>query len=174
MSENIKVNFSTEEADSEARSYDVLPTGEYVCAITEVKTVVIKDVNGNGEPNKNAGKHYWNMQFTVQDGPHSGRKLFTNVMLFDGALYTLAQLLKAIGLSNALQSGNIPGPSEFEGKKVTVVAVKQRDDYKMSKSGPGADVEYKTEVKGIKSASAGKVSSSSAPSNSSGGSSLLP
>ena len=32
----LTVNFSQQEADSEARTYDVVPTGEYYCRITDV------------------------------------------------------------------------------------------------------------------------------------------
>jgi hypothetical protein len=156
----IRVNFSDEEAGSEARSFDALPSGSYDVYITEIET------RECGPQSKNPGKHYWNVMFTVDGGPHDGRVLFTNVMLFDGALYSLAQLLKATGHADALETGNVPGPDAFIGERVTVNIRKQKDTYKMEKEGTD-EVLWKNEVKGIKAVK-------DAGGSSSGGGSLLP
>ena len=60
----LKVNFSDAEVSSEARSFEALPTGEYYCRITDN---VIKE----SQSEKNRGKPYWALEFTVQDGPSS-------------------------------------------------------------------------------------------------------
>ena len=159
----LKVNFSDQEASSEARSFDPLPTGAYYCRITDVED------RECGPESKNPGKPYWSIEFTIQDGPHEGRKVWTNCMLFNGALYTLAQLLKATGNEKALQTGNIPDGESFVSKEVLINVKKQRDTYAEQRDGDG-EVQWKNEVKGIKAydgaSPAGKVKS--------GAGSLLP
>ena len=95
MADGIRVNMSDEEAKSEDRS--PLPAGQFHYKFTDFAIAFVKDTKGNGEPNKNAGKPYINFELTVQDGQYAGRKDWTNAMCFDGALYTIAQILKALG-----------------------------------------------------------------------------
>lgn len=87
MTEGLRVNFSTQEASSSAR--DPLPRGEYHLKITDGEVRF-------STSQKHAGKPYWALELTVQDGPYSDRKCWTNVMLFEGALYSLSQLMKAL------------------------------------------------------------------------------
>jgi len=88
----IRVNFSKEEAES--TSFDDLPAGKYIVAITDGK------VKKCGPGAKNPGKPYYNLEYTVQpeNKTHVGRKLFDNVMLFSPALYSLSNLMKALGV----------------------------------------------------------------------------
>lgn len=167
----LKVNFSDKEASSEAREYTPLPSGSYYCRITDITVAEVKETDGDGNPNKNAGKAYWNMEYTVQDGQFDGRKLFGNCMLFDGALYTLAQICKATGFEGVLQSGIVPDPDDLISKEVTVVIVKQRNKYKEKRNGDGEPV-WDNDVKGIK-AYAG-ATHSSAPSSGGSSTSVLP
>ncbi len=146
---NLKVNFTDDEAGSEARSFELLPTGEYEANITKVEEKIISGLDNDGREKKNDGKKYWNIEFTVQSGKYTNRKAFTNCMLFDGALYTLAQLLKATGNAKAVESGTIPGDQSFVGKSVVIVVKKQRDLYAEKRDG-GGDAQWKNEVKGIK------------------------
>ena len=159
----LKVNFSDQEASSEARSFDPLPTGSYYCRITDVEE------RWCGQESKNPGKPYWNIEFTVQDGPFEDRRVWTNCMLFEGALYTLAQLLKATGNEKALQTGNIPDGESFVTREVIVNVKKQRDTYAEQRDADG-EVQWKNEVKGIR-AYAGASPTSKAKS---GAGSLLP
>src|SRR5215203_3323478 len=99
--DDLRVNFSTEEAESKAFDFDPIPSGKYHVKVTE-----ITDKESTSE--KNFGKPYWNVELTIQDGKYADRKLWANVMLFDGALYSLAQLLKATGHEDAMKSGKIP------------------------------------------------------------------
>lgn len=138
----LKINFSDQEAQSEARTFEPIPSGEYYCRITDVE-----DKESTSE--KNHGKPYWHIELTVQDGEHADRKLWSNVMLFEGALYSLAQLLKATGQEKALQSGDIPDGHTFVGKEVVVVVKKQRDSYAEERDGDGVP-QWKNEVKGFK------------------------
>ncbi len=138
----LRVNFSEEEANSEAFDFTPVPTGKYLCAITEVETRF-----SNSEKNK--GKPYWAVTLTIQNGIYDGRKLWANVMLFDGALYTLAQLMKAIGRADVLQTGQLPSADELLGKQVITTVSKIKDKYKMDKEG-SEEVLFKNEVKGFK------------------------
>ena len=139
---SLKVNFSSEEAASEALSFDPIPTGKYYARITNIET---KEC---GPTSKNAGKPYWAVEFTIQDGDFENRKVWTNAMLFEGALYTVAQILKATGHNDALQTGVIPDPDDLISKEVTVNVRKQRDSYAEERDGDG-EVQWKNEVKGI-------------------------
>lgn len=130
---SIHVNFSDEEAGSEARSFDPLPRGKYPVKITDIELRFVKQ-------GKNEGRPYWNVEFTVQEGDYDGRKVWTNVMLFDGALYSLAQLLKATGNEAALRTGQIPDPDELISNDVIINVIKKAatDEY-----------DARNEVKGI-------------------------
>lgn len=139
----LKVNFSAEEASSESLNFDPIPSGEYYARITDITE---KEVSQGA----NQGKAFWNVEFTVQDGEFADRKVWTNAMLFDGALYTLAQLLKATDNADALQSGNVPNSESLVSKEVIVVVKKQRNAYMEAKNGDGEPV-WGNEVKGIKS-----------------------
>lgn len=147
---DLRVNFTDEEAGSEARDYEPLPTGKYHV------TVFDGEVKFAGEGSKNPGKPFWSLTLQVQDGKFESRRLWANVMLFEGALYSLAQLLKAIGREDALKSGKIPALDEILGKDLVVTAQKSLDAYKMQKDGidpktaSGDERVYKTEVKGFK------------------------
>lgn len=116
----LKVNFSQNEASSTAR--EVVPSGSYLCNITDVET---KQVNPGSQ---NSGKPYWNLRFTIDEGPYAGNNIFGNVMLFktdkDGTLSSLAQLLKAIGYEIVEGDMELPEDEELSGKQVVVVGRK--------------------------------------------------
>jgi hypothetical protein len=130
----LRVNFSDEEAASEGRDYTPVPTGKYHCCITDYS---LEEVRNEPKPGKtdNRGKNFWRLELTCQDGPAENRKFWTNVMLFDGALYSLAQLLKATGHGDVLQRGSsnygkIPSGDALIGEHVVISVVNQRDTYK--------------------------------------------
>lgn len=148
---DLRVNFTDEEAGSEARDYEALPTGKYHVSIFD------GEVAFSGEQAKHPGKPYWKLTLQIQDGKYENRRLWANVMLFEGALFSLAQLLKAVGREDALKSGKIPGIDELIGKDVVVTAQRALDEYQMRKNGvtdiraAGSDDRlFKTEVKGFK------------------------
>lgn len=158
--DGIRVNFSDQEAASEGKSFDPIPSGRYLVAITDIE---LKESTSE----KNFGKPYWHMELTVQEGDHTDRKLWTNVMLFEGALYSLSQLLKSTGNAEALKTGKIPPADSFIGKKVVAVVKRQVDKYLMEQD-PTGPKEFKNEVKGFQPASAmvgaaGSASSSLLP-----------
>lgn len=84
----IKVNMTQAVASSEG--FEPIPSGKYKVSVTEC---TIKE----SKSKKNKGKPYYNMELTVQDGNYEGKKVFTNVMLWAEAGYSLAQILKAVG-----------------------------------------------------------------------------
>lgn len=139
----LKVNFTEEESSSQALSFDAIPSGEYYARVTDI------ELRECGPESKNAGKPYWNVEFTIQDGDYEDRKVWTNAMLFEGALYTLAQLLKATGYESALQTGNVPDGEDLISKECVIVVKKQRDTYREQRDGDG-EPQWKNEVKGIK------------------------
>lgn len=120
-----KLNLSDNEAKSTAREFTVLPTGSYVCNIVEIKEETVKPGS------QNAGKPYWNVMLVVdQDGSdedkkYNGRRIYTNLMLFEGAAFLIKQLVEA--LFPDMLEGNqltIPDSDAFLGKKVLVIGRK--------------------------------------------------
>lgn len=94
--EGFRVNMTTEEASSEGLDLTPLPNGKYLVAVTGVK---VRKVSNPPKPGKtdNRGKPYFNFELTIQEGKYEGRKTWANAMLFEGALYTITQMLKAVG-----------------------------------------------------------------------------
>lgn len=97
MSDGIRVNMTQKEAASESRDVELLPIGKYLMAITDVE---VREVTSEPKPGKrdNRGKPYYAIEFTIQDGDYDGRKAWTNAMIFDGALFTVVNILKALGV----------------------------------------------------------------------------
>lgn len=93
----IKVNMTTKEGSSAA--LDPLPAGKYLVAVTDGS---LKQSSSA----KNPGKPFYNLELTVQEGTYEGRKIFTNVMCFEGALYSIAQMLKALGVEVTVVGDN--------------------------------------------------------------------
>lgn len=146
---NLRVNFSEEEASSEARSFAPIPGGEYLVCITEWE---VRTSNSA----KHKGKPYWALQLKVQEGPHENQVLFANVMLFEGALFSLGQLLKATGHGEALKTGVIPNCDELVGVPLVAVVTKKVDKYKIEQgewTGPeDGSKPMKNDVNGFKRA----------------------
>jgi hypothetical protein len=164
---DLRVDFSDAEAKSEGRSFDPLPTGKYNVVITDWS------MEKSGPNAKHPGKPYWHLELTVQDGTYENRKLWTNVMLFSGALYSLSQLLKVMGREDVLDKqspnyGKIPSCDEFVGKPFVAVVKKQRDTYAEKQEEDKSVRLFKNEVKGM------MPSGTAVGSVSSGSDSLLP
>jgi len=109
VSDGFRINISDEEAASEGRSAELIPRGDYHVKCTD------GELKECGPESKNPGKPYYNLEFTVQTGPHTGRKLFTNAMLFEGALYTIVQVMKGMGLSVTPGDMEVPSIDEIVG-----------------------------------------------------------
>jgi uncharacterized protein DUF669 len=136
---DLRVNFSQKEAEAEA--FDNLPSGKYHVRITsvEVKRSTTK---------KNWQKPYYACTYVVVEGAYEGRKIFDNVMLFEGALYSLSGLMKALGLSVAQGSIAVPKPDELlEQEFVVKLSIQPK---RTVKDEEGNDVTYdaRNQVKG--------------------------
>lgn len=152
----LKVNFTTEEAESKA--YDVPPSGEYLCYIRNIE---LKQVKPGGE---NAGKPYWFVQFSVAEGPYAKSSLISNIMLFagkPGTLSSLSQLMKAIGFNIEAGEFELPDPEDILGKQVLIRGTKKKAETK-----DGRDLPERFQISGYKKASDAKASA--------GADSLLP
>ena len=160
----LRVNFSEKEASSEARSAELLPRGDYHVCLTDIEYREVRE-------GKNAEKPYWNLEFTIQSGPHENRKVWTNCMLFEPALYTFAQLMKACGYDIEAGEFDVPDPDELVGTElVAVVKVKPKSKNKQT----GEEYEARNEVDGIKAYDANTFKQPVAAAKASGKSTLLP
>lgn len=150
MSEGIRVNMSTKEGSS--RTVTPLPSGRYLMAVTDCDLVEC------GPNSKNPGKPMFKMELTVQDGDYNGRLAWTNVMLFEGALYSIAQMLTAQGIEvtevgeraefhvPGYEPNTIPGPEFWMGKQF-IVRIKLMGKRKDPKT--GKEYDERAEVKGF-------------------------
>jgi hypothetical protein len=135
---DLRVNFSTEEA--EATSFDNLPPGKYHVIISDVK---VKTSNSA----KNKGKPYYAMTVTVvAPDKYAKRKLFTNIMLFPPALYSLSFLMKALGYPVSAGEVKVPTPDELVGQEfiATVKITPPRTDPETGKT-----YDARNEIKGF-------------------------
>lgn len=94
--EGFSLNFTDQEADSTAREFSVLPSGKYLVRITDAELA-------QSQSQKHHGKPYAKFELTVIEDAHGGKylgqKAWWNVMLFEGALYSAGQLMKAWDLN---------------------------------------------------------------------------
>lgn len=154
----IRVNFSDKEAGSEAFESEPLPSGKYPCTITDVQLVPSKSA-------KNKGKPMYKLEVTVhEDFPKYGkRKMWTNICLWDGALYSLAQLMKSTGFVDEAGRplSKVPPADAFMDLDVLVVAARKGKRQKTDEQGNKIEGEFwepRTEISGFKPLS-GKVES---------------
>lgn len=131
MTDGIRVNMTSKEASSESRDAELLPAGKYLMAVTDVD---LREVTNPPKPGKqdNRGKPFYAFEFTVQGGDYEGRKVWTNAMLFSPALYTVVNMLKALGVPFSGSDDNptfqvpgyepntIPGADWWLGKQMVV------------------------------------------------------
>jgi hypothetical protein len=124
------VNFSDEEAASESKDYEPLPTGKYLVTITDVELRHSKSA-------KNPNKPMYSFEFTViadkRGGAFVDRKCWALAMLFNPALFTITHIMKATGFQVSGGRVRIPAPEELIGKQLLVGGVlrgeqKDKDD----------------------------------------------
>lgn len=145
----IRINLSEKEAASEARDFSPIPNGKYLVAVTEME---LKEC---GEDSKNPGKPYYNMEFTVQEGDYADRTLFTNAMLFPGALYTIVQFLKSQGVQfngtnfqvDGYEQNVIPDMEWFEGRTCVVTVYMTKGKLKAGEPKGGERYNDRPEIK---------------------------
>jgi hypothetical protein len=140
---DLRVNFTSEEAAAE--SLKPIPPGRYPVTITKI------DI-GKSKSLKNPNKPYYKLQYTITDGSYKGRKLFDNIMLFEGALYSLSQLMKALGFAVSGGQVSVPKPVELMDRALVVrVAL-----VPPTTSPDGKTYDERNEVKGYFSADSNK------------------
>ena len=111
------INFSDDEAASESRDMEPLPTGKYLVTITDCEL-------RESQSERNPGKPYYAVEFTVVEDRKGGqfvnRKCWGNAMLFKPALFTITHIMKACGF--VVQEGRvrIPKPGELIGQTLVV------------------------------------------------------
>jgi len=150
--DGIRVNMSSKEGKS--KTLEPLPSGRYLVAVTDC------DLDECGPNSDNAGKPMFKLEVTVQDGDYEGRKAWTNVMLFEKALYSISQMLKACGIDirevgdkaefqvEGYEPNMIPGPEYWMGKQFiirTKLMPKRKD------KNTGKEYDERTEIKGFMS-----------------------
>lgn len=158
--DGLKLNLTDQEAKSEARTYEVPPSGQYICNIVELTTETVKPGSDN------AGKPYWRARFVIDQGSKfDGTPLFSNIMLFEGSAYQITQLVRSV--FPELLEGNqlrIPNSEAFMGKQVMVTGVKHREGSNMIRKGKivGKYEKDQFDVKGFKAVDMSAVPKKSA------------
>jgi hypothetical protein len=143
----IKVNVSRQEAESKV--LEPVPSGWYRVTVSDID---VKEVSNAPAPGKtdNRGKPYYAIECTISEGEHEGRKLFTNAMCFDGALYTITQLMKATGFEVNEGDLEIPDHEAFLGEECFAkVSVQPKRTVKIN--GEEKTFDARNDVKGFRS-----------------------
>jgi hypothetical protein len=128
----IKVNVSEQEASSGERNFDAMPIGKYHVSIIGVELEESQSEAHPGEP-------MLTFEFMVQDSPgtwqkYANRHDWTRACLWDGALYTIVGILKALpsqeGKKNAYEDHMKPtGRVNAEGKPILELDVPTEPEY---------------------------------------------
>lgn len=114
----LKLNLS---ADSikETRFGD-LPVGKYNVRISGCELKESKS-------EKNPGKPYYNVEFTVMDGKYEGSRDYTNACLWEGAHFSLIAILRALGQKVEAEDGEaaieveVPDAEWFLDKELVII-----------------------------------------------------
>lgn len=118
--EGFRLNFSDQEANSEAREFSALPSGAYLVNVTDAEL-------RESQSTKHFGKPYAAFEFTIQEdafeGKFVGQKAWANVMLFEGALYSAAQMMKAADLDP--RTDTFPALEEWVGKQLVITGAQE-------------------------------------------------
>jgi hypothetical protein len=142
----IVVNLSQKEADS--APLDPIPSGKYHFVISDVELKESKS-------KKNPGKPFYSFEFTVQESdklktPETavGRKVFASAMLWDGALYTIVNILKALGRDVESGQLEIPEPEDFLGLElIGRVVITPKRTVKDENTGETKEYEPRNDIK---------------------------
>src|SRR5687767_5791406 len=151
----IRINMTTEEASSAPKTGggDPIPTGKYLVAVTDCTELEC------GLQSKNPGKPYYNFELTVQGGEYAEKSMYTNAMLFSGALYTISQMLKAQGVEvrengwfqvEGYEECVVPEPGWWLGRQMVVYGKQEKGKIKekgLDKSDPDNFYPDRTEPK---------------------------
>lgn len=137
----IVVNVSAKE--QAAGTFEPIPAGWYTCTISDGELVESKST-------KNKGKPMYELQFTVNEGQHEGRKVRTFACLWSGALYTIVNLMKALGYEVEEGDLEVPEIDELLGRDVLVKVAKTPKRTVTAPDGSTKEYDEGNEVKGFK------------------------
>jgi len=169
----LKLNVSAKEAKSEV--LEPIPAGWYKVVLSDVE---LKEVKNAPQPGKkdNRGEPFYSIEHTVSEGKYEGRKVFSNVMLFEGALYTAVQLAKAMGIYSGAEGEElvIPDADELTGTEVWAkVKITGERTVRNQQTGESTTYEKKNEIAGYSKNPLG-AAGGTGTGTSSAGNSLLP
>jgi len=168
----IKVVLSDKEASSTV--LDPVPMGWYKVTISDVELKEVKNAPAPGKKN-NVGKPFYSIEATINEPEqYEGRKLFTNAMLFEGALYTISQIMKAMGIDVEAGEVEVPEIEELVGQEF-MAKVKITPARSVIVAGEKKEYEARNDITGWKAVGEQEVKVAAAGSaTSKGGTSLLP
>jgi hypothetical protein len=164
----IKVVLSNDEAKSSV--LEPVPLGWYKVTISDVELKEVKNAPAPGKKD-NRGKPFYSIECTINEPEaYEGRKVFTNAMLFEGALYTISQICKAMGINVEAGEFEVPEIEELLGQefmaKVKITGARKVGD---------KEYEARNDISGFKAVGEQEVKVAAAgTATSKGGSSLLP
>lgn len=147
MSSGIVVNVSKKE--SEAASFEDLPVGKFQMVISDVELRESKS-------EKNKGKPMYAIEFTIAEtgdenhDKYAGRKAWTNACLWDGALYTIINIMKALDMPVDEGQLEIPAIDELVSQEL-IVRIGRTGEQKVTDPNTGEIKTYeaKNEPKGF-------------------------
>lgn len=142
----IAINVTGKEASS--APMEPVPAGKYKVVVSDAEL-------RESQSAKNKGKPFAALELTIAevgiDGhdKYSGRKMWANVMLFEGALYSAVQILKALGRDVSEGQMEFPDLDELVGEEFVVrVAVQKEREYTDANTGEVKNADARNEVKG--------------------------
>src|SRR5690348_7869755 len=138
--EGFTVDVSDKEASSEARSFELLPKGMYKVRVDDVD---LEEVQSGA----NVGKHMYNFHLLVTEGQYEGRKIYNRAMLWSGALYTIVQMMKAVGQEVKEGSLKIPPAKWWLGKEMVAVLTVDQQKAKDPDTGKYTVLQWEDEDK---------------------------
>lgn len=152
------------EQEASSKVLEPIPSGWYKVTISDVELRESKS-------DKNYGKPYYAVEHTVAEGDHEGRKVFSNVMLFAGALYSLNQLLNGLGIETEAGEVEVPEPEELLGQELWAkVKITPKRKVRDPQTGEEKEYEARNDIGGYKSVKDGAPAANAKP----GSGSLLP
>lgn len=110
----VTVNFS----ETSSSDFDIVPAGKYHAKVTG------GEMKESGPNANNPGAQYINWEFTIQEGAQEGRKAWTNTSLLPHALFSLKNLLSAVGFET---SGSLDFDIENIVSRDCVITIGHRD-----------------------------------------------
>jgi hypothetical protein len=127
----------------QSQGFEPIPAGNYHVKFTD------GEIKESGPNAKNPGAEYFNLECTVQDGPHEDRKLWVMASLLPHALFTLKNIAESLDMGDELD------------KETFIEEIVGRDVIAVVKIRPATEeYEAKNEIKKFKKYDGSKSDSS--------------